>query len=1669
MAQLKDLLVTGATRILGKVYSPEFVGKLTGNADTATKATSDQGGTNIRTNYALYNGFNFSNNGNGVYLKSTAGTGTIATSATIPAATGSVWGVVTSGTQTFGGEKTFNGLIISATGNNTGIKVGNTYITAINGELIFQNNTSIRFGTSEWDYDKWAGLKYVPGTKTIYLGIPEKSIFTANSAQSGGTLMLPAIRYLSMNGKTVIDAVDSWLRINEGKAFSSGVYFGTNIVRTDGQFQVADSGTKFKADSNGNGYFANNITIAGTCPLTFYGSGNGTYTQGCVYVQNSDGIIIEVPRATESGSGKILALKVRTRGGQPAAEYAGDRLVETDCTYNLGSTTAEFAKGFIRAIAVRHLDADAVYTDDHTLYIGYGNTAYTNKTAFYYSPSLSSRTQFAEINSNGLYALTRFGVNGQNTGYTFYVNGTSYFSGNIYPAGNVYIGPSGAGGYLNGSATNGGCDSIKVGDDVWIGDVNQNGIMGMKSAGNNAGFWFYNSSGTNTGKLYVDSSGNLWSNNNILPLTANTYALGNGSYYWSSTSTQWLHANRANSDSDGGITLYGADAEYGILFRQTSTLGTHGYVTSDWATYFTMSNSANRGWIFRRWGNKNVASIDTDGNTRLSGYLVVDNRSIFNSLVINSSGISVDGDGKYNYCKIATIKISGSYINRPITFEVSGRGRNSSRISIMFQNTKSTDPALGSFTSNWDNCYFIKKTATSTWEVYNQYSEGYGSCRVNRVYGEGYSYGGIAVTWNMENISALPDETTRVSYAGNVNFANSSTNAEYISNENKYMRFHWSGQGGQPSWLWGGNEAGNMYVYNPSNFRVANADTVDDLHASDFLRYKYSNSTIDANGSLIASCFYTVHSVITNGANSNHSVLLNISNIGTPFQIQISDSSDMYLYKRYKSSGSWSGWSKMSAGYADSAGSATNSDKLDGYHESDFLRYSGWWAGDSGQNIDDATGMVFAYNSHGLPGTWGTVTTFEYARGSAYKLQLYGDGANNTLYYRNRSSDMGGWLSWKTIIDSGNIGSQSVNYASSAGNADTVDGQHASAFATAGHTHAYLPIAGGTMTGPLNFANGTYNTVGDDVAIGDINIGGCLGVRGLNGNTNIRLVQYGASTTSGPSTPGVSWTCTGNGTSTISGTLSGTFSGNLSGNASSASSVPWSGITGKPSTFTPSAHNHSLLVTAGDNRSSNTTPNSYANNLIFQGLKTNTKIDSPSGDTYSYVVGLRGWKDSSGGYAHELAFNDSGIFARRGSTTSWNVGWQKIALNRSSVMFPGISLDDNGAYIYGESNSGNILFRFRPSSSADYSYTNVSYLYNNKLGAQNANGYWGMATPNGGSDDWIRTTSNGIIPYQSGGVGGGHGYLGTSSWYFSQAYIDTINAYNINATGYVQANGLINTFSEYQSQRGSRDWRFGSATGNGDQNWFGFYDYTYGFHGGWYGPTHSFRANGEIISTSANAFRAVYGNYGFIIRNDGANTYFMMTNSGDPYGTWNDNYTIFTPNGEWQVKKSQYDGGMPTSRGYVVISDSNADRVYSLSNYNASYLKIRGGLGSYHCTYSNSDIRLKMNVKDSEINALNTINRIKVRQFNWKKDGKHQKIGFIADELEEIDKKFSIGGGYEDKEGKIMDVKSVDTFYLMGYIVKAIQELSEQNLTLKQENDKILKEIELLKSKGESN
>lgn len=64
------------------------------------------------------------------------------------------------------------------------------------------------------------------------------------------------------------------------------------------------------------------------------------------------------------------------------------------------------------------------------------------------------------------------------------------------------------------------------------------------------------------------------------------------------------------------------------------------------------------------------------------------------------------------------------------------------------------------------------------------------------------------------------------------------------------------------------------------------------------------------------------------------------------------------------------------------------------------------------------------------------------------------------------------------------------------------------------------------------------------------------------------------------------------------------------------------------------------------------------------------------------------------------------------------------------------------------------------------------------------------------------------------------------------------------------------------------------------------------------------RGRNEIQSASCGSggqFRAVQGNYGFFIRNDGGNTYFMLTESGNPYGAWGDLRPLVISNGNGTV------------------------------------------------------------------------------------------------------------------------------------------------------------------------
>lgn len=74
-------------------------------------------------------------------------------------------------------------------------------------------------------------------------------------------------------------------------------------------------------------------------------------------------------------------------------------------------------------------------------------------------------------------------------------------------------------------------------------------------------------------------------------------------------------------------------------------------------------------------------------------------------------------------------------------------------------------------------------------------------------------------TWDVDKNVAFPAIVTASGFNG------TATKLARDGNLANPMTFNWSGKDGQPTWLWGGEDGGNMYVYNPSKFNVNSAKT----------------------------------------------------------------------------------------------------------------------------------------------------------------------------------------------------------------------------------------------------------------------------------------------------------------------------------------------------------------------------------------------------------------------------------------------------------------------------------------------------------------------------------------------------------------------------------------------------------------------------------------------------------------------------------------------------------------------------------------------------------------------------------------------------------------------------------------------------------------------------
>lgn len=141
------------------------------------------------------------------------------------------------------------------------------WISAIAGQIVFDTGKAIRFGETDWNFNKWAGLKYTHSNKTIYLGIADGTEFTAISPQNDGTLKFPGITTITPNAGARIGGSGGDLYL--GNANNSNWVKVQDICSHNGSnyWYIYQSGNAHFSNINvvGTATIGGNTTIGGNC------------------------------------------------------------------------------------------------------------------------------------------------------------------------------------------------------------------------------------------------------------------------------------------------------------------------------------------------------------------------------------------------------------------------------------------------------------------------------------------------------------------------------------------------------------------------------------------------------------------------------------------------------------------------------------------------------------------------------------------------------------------------------------------------------------------------------------------------------------------------------------------------------------------------------------------------------------------------------------------------------------------------------------------------------------------------------------------------------------------------------------------------------------------------------------------------------------------------------------------------------------------------------------------------------------------------------------------------------------------------------------------------------------------------------------------------------------
>ena len=214
---------------------------------------------------------------------------------------------------------------------------------------------------------------------------------------------------------------------------------------------------------------------------------------------------------------------------------------------------------------------------------------------------------------------------------------------------------------------------------------------------------------------------------------------------------------------------------------------------------------------------------------------------------------------------------------------------------------------------------------------------------------------------------------------------------------------------------------------------------------------------------------------------------------------------------------------------------------------------------------------------------------------------------------------------------------------------------------------------------------------------------------------------------------------------------------------------------------------------------------------------------------------------------------------------------------------------------------------------------------------------------------------------------------------------------------------------------------------------------THSGYGQWITGVNHFNI-GMSDGTNGDEGAALWVNWGYRWGEIGDNAWYVLNNG-----------KMFCRNYAYFDKQISAPGGMDINRGNIwgYATTGRVGKTYPM--WWSEIDQVRSQV---------SDKRLKTNVKPTKVKALDTLNNIEIVEFKWKKDGKFEKIGAIAQQVQSVDKDLVVKDAVDKNTPS--DYLRINYYDTIPYLIKAVQELSEENNNLKSQLNEMNERLQKL-------